>query len=250
MQCTRYILLIIVASIYSAGPLIANPTDTFQVANEAMKNGNLGDAIQLYEGLVSNGFGTADLHYNLGTAYLQEGTWVNARIHLERAKYLAPLNEDVETNLDFVRDKIGDYYAFPKYPLVGVVESLRTFLGRFAIPLSFLLIFIALFSLLILHQRQATPITRWALLGMGALLVGILPLLLAHTALERQQANMIIATTTGGLSEIPEDGGVIKEEIAAGIKLHIEEDYGTWLRVTTASGAEGWFKREQTRSLL
>jgi len=225
--------------------LQANPSDTFDLANKALAEGSTQDAVHLYETLVSNGYVSRDLYYNLGTAYATLGQVLPARLNLEKASYLAPADPAIHANLKQIRDEVGDFYTFPKYPLFGVIGWTRTFLfGNFWAWLT-LLIFLGLGALVIGYRLFQKKRLKWPIALASGLLLLCLPFLLASMAYERFHGDMVLLTTGGGLCEIPEDEATIIEKLEAGAKLHIEEEYGEWLRVTSATGSQGWLTRSE-----
>ncbi|MBX2814751.1 MAG: hypothetical protein KTR24_02090 [Saprospiraceae bacterium] len=231
--------------------LKGNPTDTFRLANEAHEKGAVDDAIRLYENLVEHGYGSSDLYYNLGTSYSTKEQWSKARLYLERARLRDPSSTPIEHNLRFVQDKVGDHYAFPRYPLSHTVEKMSAIVGSNGIPMLFFLCFLGLCSCLIyLKQVPSTVWGRRSLLISGVALLCTVPLLLGQIALERQQASMVVLMTDGHLSAIPEEGSDAVEQLAAGVKLSVTEDYGNWLKVDMANGSQGWIHRDMINPIV
>ena len=230
--------------------LQANPSDTFALANKALAEGSTQDAVHLYEVLVSNGYTSVDLHYNLGTAYAKLGETVQARLNLEKAKYLAPDDPDISRNLKLVRDEIGDYYTFPQYPLFGALGWTRTHLGSNFWGWTVLLLFMILGGLIIGYRLFQQSRLKWPIALSGALILCCIPFLIASMAYERFHSDMVLLSNSGGLIEIPEESGKIVEELQAGAKLHIEEEFGEWLRVSSATGTQGWLTRSETIKVI
>ena len=98
-----------------AGNVIASaPKDTFKLANEAFEKGAIDDAIHLYESIISNGFVSETIYFNLGTAYIKKKNWSAARFYLEKGIQEDPHHNGLEQNLAVVREQIDDLYNFPQ----------------------------------------------------------------------------------------------------------------------------------------
>ena len=95
---------------FLAFSLIAQPIEVLETANEYYANEEYQKAISLYDSILNAGYESAALYYNLGNAHYKNGDLTNAILHYERAKLLAPKDEDIQYNLDllnqFVIDKI------------------------------------------------------------------------------------------------------------------------------------------------
>ncbi len=80
---------------------------TKQNADEAYMQGNYQQAIADYKDLLRQGV-SAGIYYNLGNAYYRSDSLTQAILAYERAARLAPADEDIRFNLQFVRSKTID----------------------------------------------------------------------------------------------------------------------------------------------
>lgn len=72
-------------------------------ANVLAANGRTAEAIRAYENLVSQGMDDANLYFNLGNAYYQNGELGQAILNYRRAEQLAPRDGDIQHNLALAR---------------------------------------------------------------------------------------------------------------------------------------------------
>ena len=87
----------------------------FDMANEEYKDGSYENAITLYEGLLSSpGIKAADIHYNIGNAAFKLDNYGGAISSYRRALRLAPRNQDIVANLEFVREATLDRIDQPR----------------------------------------------------------------------------------------------------------------------------------------
>lgn len=241
--------LCIVLSIFCSGSLLANPTDTFRLANESLSEGAIRDAIHLYESLVDQGFSSVALDYNLGTAHAQTKDWVKARLYLERAQHKAPLNEEIAQNIALVRDEIGEYYSFPKYPLDSIIGWIRTHLGSYFLPIVQLMLFGALLAFLYLWRNKPSASLKRIVILSACLMLLVLPLTIAQQLDDRRFQKMVLLIQDYELKLQPETASSAVETLPAGTKLMVQEKFGGWWQVETATGEEGWIQAEMAALL-
>ena len=67
----------------------------FASANQAYLAGKVDEAVEGYEKLIAEGYGSSDVQYDLGTALLAQGKLGRAVLALERAKRQAPGDDDI-----------------------------------------------------------------------------------------------------------------------------------------------------------
>lgn len=84
------------------------PEAVFARANAAYEDGDYDAAIETYGQLVAMGAEDRDLYYNLGNAYFKSGRLGYAVLYYERARQLAPRDEDIRSNLALTRSLLAD----------------------------------------------------------------------------------------------------------------------------------------------
>ncbi len=99
--------LMVVASLARA-ETTDTPAQMFERANAAYEAGNYSAAVEDYEHVAAAGVIAPDLFYNLGNAYFKQGDLGRAVLWFERARRLAPRDEDVRENLDLTRSLLRD----------------------------------------------------------------------------------------------------------------------------------------------
>ena len=75
----------------------------FDQANAAYLSGDISRAVAGYEALLEEGLVSPELETNLGAAYLRQGKRGLAALHLERALFLDPSDDDARADLLEVR---------------------------------------------------------------------------------------------------------------------------------------------------
>src|SRR5256886_10204573 len=84
-------------------PAEARGNALFDQANAAYLSGETSRAVAGYEALLEEGLVSPELETNLGAAYLRQGKRGLAALHLERALFLDPSDDDARADLLEVR---------------------------------------------------------------------------------------------------------------------------------------------------
>lgn len=102
---------------------INSPVELFNQGNEYYKNGDYHSAITCYEQalrLCPN----KDIHYNLGNAYFKASKLGKAIAQYRRARLLAPRDQDIIYNLNFLRRYRIDKTEEPKNPIIYFLSQI------------------------------------------------------------------------------------------------------------------------------
>src|SRR5438445_11782944 len=77
-------------------------------ANQHFEKGESEEALEIYLGLVRQGFVGAALYYNLGNVYYRRGERGQAVLWYKRAERLSPRDPDIVFNLELALSHIRD----------------------------------------------------------------------------------------------------------------------------------------------
>ena len=80
----------------------------FALANKQYQENAFGQAIELYQQILESGIKTPEVLYNLGNAYYKEKNLGHAILYYEKAKLLAPHDDDINRNLAIANARIVD----------------------------------------------------------------------------------------------------------------------------------------------
>ncbi|MEM0961246.1 MAG: hypothetical protein AAGK21_01740 [Bacteroidota bacterium] len=83
------------------------PADLFERGQTLLAEGDTLGAVAVWNAARPDGLASAEVEYNLGTLALRRGETGRARLHLERAARLAPLDEDIARNVSLARERSG-----------------------------------------------------------------------------------------------------------------------------------------------
>ncbi len=248
MKRLLFSILSIWLSVFAAN---AMQSDTFQLANTALSEGKVDDAIQLYTTLADKGYGSATLYYNLGTAYAQKESWGKARLFLERAQLEKPLSKEIEQNLEYVKDEVGDLYHFPAYPLSSFIKAVHNVMGQDILAIC-LWIFFAITLMMLFRWKVKKAAGQWQLLTyiFGSILLLVLTLFLLERAYLKFHDKMVIASNTKEVYQVPDNAAATVVSLRAGYKLRVLEDLGEWKRIDLSDGTEGWITSQDLMKVV
>ncbi|MDR0814156.1 MAG: tetratricopeptide repeat protein [Bacteroidales bacterium] len=205
------------------------------------------EATRLYQTLVDSGWTSATLYYNMGNACFKNHDVKSAILYYERAKRLAPNDEDLDWNLQLTRSLIFDKVeAVPELFFITWGKNLRDLFSVRAWSWLSISFFIAslLMALGFLFLRKLN-------LKRIAFSVGVVTFLLcigSFTFGFLQKANVerideaIVFVPSVTLKSSPDDSGNNLFILHEGVKVYITDRVGDWCEVRIADGNKGWMR--------
>lgn len=223
----------------------------FTEANEAYSREDYASARRDYEKLLAQGYGGADVLYNLGTVALAQGDLGLAVLSLERALRAGGRAEDVEAQLALARERQLD-------KVVGAMAE-EDFLPRLvaatdgrAVTLVFLAAWLGGFALLGLY-RLVRPASRTLVALLAALvLLAAIPaalLLAAHAWVHHSVHEAVVRAPTLQARDLPQDKARVAFEVHAGLKVRVLDRSGPYVHLRLPNGLQGWAQAEGIEAL-
>ena len=121
-----YLLLILVLPLSSFGNDDVNAL--FKQANKFYTRANYPEAIKAYQQILADGYQSATVYFNLGNAYYKSDSVSSALLYYEKARKMAPGDEDVSFNIQLANQKTTDKIdAKPDFFLANWWNSLILF---------------------------------------------------------------------------------------------------------------------------
>ncbi|QQS37514.1 MAG: tetratricopeptide repeat protein [Ignavibacteriales bacterium] len=221
-------------------------------ANELYINKNYDSAISEYEKLVSEGFESVELFYNLGNAYYRSGRYGYAVLNYERALKLSPADEDVIHNIALVNSQLVDKVdTLPKFFLFQWWESLLAVFSlsgwttiAYILLILVLLAAIGYFFSITLVQQKISVVS-----GIVSIILLLLSVSILIVRLNREvnlKAGVVVeqaVTVKLAPDEKSNDGFIIHE----GLKVKVEDRIDDWLKIRLEDGKIGWIPGDKVR---
>ena len=209
--------------------------------------GDYQKAVEAYNKVLNNGFESAELYYNLGNAYYKSQQIPNAILNYERAKKLAPNNNDIDFNLKlaqkFVVDKID---VIPKIFFVKWIKNLinlnssnawaiYSMIG-FVICITFLLLFFLINTVFV--KKLSFYITIiFFIISIASFGFSNIQ---KKKLLNHNEAIVFIPTVT--VKSSPDQSGNELFLIHEGLKVTITDSLGDWREIQLSDGNKGWLE--------
>lgn len=240
MKTLISIILILLISTY------AYSQDTLLVkANQHYAGGNYEQAIEIYQQILNSRMESAEVYYNLGNAYYKTGQFTKSIISYERAKLLAPYDEDIQFNLEIANQHVVD--AIEPLPQVFFIRWWSDLSNKFSADgwakisvMTFILTLILAGLFFFTNSSGLKRTSFW---------VGILTLavsVFSYNFAARQEKRMtehrhaIITQPSVTVKSSPSEGGTNLFLIHEGLKVEIKDSLGTWKEIRLADGNQGW----------
>jgi tetratricopeptide (TPR) repeat protein len=226
--------------------LTAQSQDSLLVrANQQYADGKYTEAISLYEQILKNNLSSAEVYYNLGNAYYKTAQFTRAIISYERARLLAPNDDDILFNLEVANQHVVD--AINPLPKVFFIRWWHNLANKFSadgwakINMTAFILALILAGLFFLSSSRGLKRSSFWL---GILLLAIS--FLSYNFAARQEKRMtehrfaIITQPSVTVKSSPSDGGTNLFMIHEGLKVEILDNLGTWNEIRLADGNQGW----------
>lgn len=226
--------------------LAANPA-SFEAANQSYQNGDYTEAIQQYEALLGEDYLSADLHYNLGSAYFRKNELAKAVLHFEKAALLAPRDQSIQHNLDVIRKKLPDQLdVIPDFFVSKWWTSTQQLAGPCIWAGICLLIVWAGGAGFILWVRGKNRKLRKQgfILGLVLSILSFLPMALGFSAAKAQKhsGRAVLMAAETSLKSAPDEMSEDILTLHAGTSLILLDEIGEWKKIRLCNGEEGWLE--------
>ena len=251
IKLNRWLILAFVLAI--AVPIFAitpeELADLYNRGNEAYRDKDFATAIKEYTAAIDSGGVSAELFYNLGNAYFRAGSLANAILWFERARILAPTDDDINNNLQFVQKLTQDK-----------IESLyRGLLIVWFIKLIESISFDKYWWILLIVSLLATGATIYKIFQLKgkwlAIILWIIFLVLlagwyfkGNRIWERNLA--VVMFPKVDVRSAPEQDSEILFTIHDGTILGIKECRRNWYRIVLADGHTGWLPAKSVEKVF
>jgi len=217
----------------------------FEQANGLYRSGSYEKAAELYEQILKNGYESPALYYNLGNAYFKVQNIPAAILSYERAKRLAPHDEDILYNLRLANLRVVD--KIEPLPQLFVFEWWGSFVAllpseRWAV-VGILALWIAVIG------GAAYWVVRGELIRRISFFISVLMIVLTCVAFasgmqryhaEQNAASAIVFAQSVSVKSAPDAQSTDLFVLHEGVKVDVMDTVGDWKKVRLADGKEGW----------
>lgn len=244
----KYSLLVFALTLVQVG--WAQPAalqDSIVQADKYYNAGKYNDAVRTYQSVISKGFESPVLYFNLGNAFYKAGNATYAILNYERARKLSTNDEDIAYNLELARKQIVDNIALiPEPGFLGWGKQLISLRSADQWAMQSLItffIFLGMFGLFLFSRTsQMKRMAFWiAVVAFGYSITtysfgsSIRSALLNHNS-------GVITERSLRVKGSPSETGTELFIIHEGLTVQITDKLGDWVEIRLPDGNKGWIK--------
>lgn len=224
-----------------------NNTQLWEKANAHYTTEDYQQAITLYEQILSSGHESAKLYFNLGNAYYKAGDINKALLNYERAKLLAPNDENIDFNIKMANQFVVTSIEPLPLPFflrwrTSVINMYPADIWSIISIFSFVL-FLGLIGLFIFSRnvsiRRISFLTGIFMVIFSGFTYSF-ALKQKKKIMERNSAIVFCPRVT--VKSSPSSTGTDLFLIYEGLKVEITDSIGNWKEIKLVDGNEGWLQ--------
>jgi tetratricopeptide (TPR) repeat protein len=190
-----------------------------------------------------------EIYFNLGNSYFKTGQFTLAILNFERAKLLAPNDEDIAFNLQVANQKVVD--SIQELPGIFIVRWWESLINSqntdtwavFSI-LGFIVFLVMLGFYFFARTSEIKRLTFW----LGCFLIFFTILSWSFAAKQKNRMvnhnYAIVMEPTVTVKSSPSEKGTNLFVIHEGLKVRITDKLGDWVEISLADGNKGWLLTE------
>ena len=221
------------------------PEEKYKQAGELYGSGDYSGAAAIYRKLWEEGYRSEGLLYNTGNAFFKSGDNASAILFYERAKLLAPADEDIDYNLQIARSRITDRFeTVPQLFFVRWFDFLALLASTNIWAVAALAMFVAslLLALVFLTKSRARGRLLSFWLSLASLILAILMVSLAvrNNSLVNHNPRAVITCGIVTGRSAPGETGNELFVIHTGTTVTVEQELGSFREVRLPDGNKGW----------
>jgi len=228
--------------------------DLITIGDTAYNDERFLDAVENYETVLSEGYESAELYYNLGNAYFNLNNLPAAILNYERAKVLAPRDADIMFNLSIANSMIPDKIeVVPEIFYLRWWKIIRNNFNLYTWTIASIAVFTVLIICIGIFVLSGSVLMRklafWA--GIVSVLISIVCFSMTYSKYQIQSKHLeaIVFSPTITIKSSPNQLGKDLFVIHEGAKVYIMEEMNEWANIKIANGSTGWMPLSSLRRI-
>ena len=221
------------------------PAELYKTASQLYKAGQFEQAAADYEKIISRGYKTAEVYYNLGNCYYKQNTLNKAIVNYERGLKLAPQDEDIQHNLAIANTKVVDKIVpVPALAILNAWDnfvSIRSSNGWALLAVGFIWLALVFFAIYLFVGIRKVSFSLGSLFVIVSLV--FIGLAVKQSNKEQQADAAILMVSNSFVKSAPDANGNDQFMLHEGVKFQILDRVGEWSKIRLADGKVGWIER-------
>lgn len=216
----------------------------FKNGNDQYAKGAYEAALKHYKDIEKEGYRSAELYFNLGNTYFKLDSLAAAILYYERARLLAPADEDILFNLDLANQKTVD--RVDRMPVLFIkdwwqkLSSKLSLEGWSFIMITFIWVSVIFFAVYFLSKKRTAKMVSFSVASV--FLVSAIITFIVASSLNNRMNNEkegIIFYPTVTIKSAPATGKELFV-LHEGTKVRILEHTDGWVKIRLGNGNVGW----------
>jgi len=228
-------------------PAKAQVDSLFHKANIYYKNTDYEKAANYYRKIMEQGQVSAALYYNMGNTFFKMNRLAPAILYYEKAKVLAPNDEDIQYNLDLANGMVTDKIeALPQFFIKRWYQNIVKSFHSDTWALISLILFIVMLVSFAVYLYSTRLI--WKKGGFWIAVFTILLFTFALTSSFKQKHKLedkdkaIVFNKSVTVKSSPSQSGTELFVLHEGTKVTLLSEDGEWREIKLRDGSKGWLK--------
>ncbi|MBU0489470.1 MAG: tetratricopeptide repeat protein [Bacteroidetes bacterium] len=250
----RIIRILAVVFLLSPAFLHAGPEEFYQNGLTEYTAGDYTGAIESWLQVSESGFESPELYYNLGNAYYKTGNIPSTILYFEKARKLAPNDEEILFNLKIANLKVID--KTEELPLLLIEKWWENTVSLFhadnwAIFSILLLLFVFIFLALRRFSVRKGFRYFYASLSVVFIFLTLLCFVFSETQRDRllNEYEAVVFTPMVSVKSSPDEKGMDIFIIHEGTKVEITDHIEDWCEIRLQNGSVGWLKASDIQAI-
>jgi len=252
-----YPILLLILTILPAEKIYPNKSDfslLYEIGNQQYNEANFDSALVVYKRIYNSGYTSPELLYNIGNTYFKLRNIPSTILFYEKALKLAPNDEDLKHNLSIANSRIID--KIEPVPQLFIKNWWDTFYKMlsadwwavvFLISLSFLLLFIVIFT--VSDNRSFRKLSFFLGLMFLLLTIGTFGMASQKYYYTKSINEAIVFTPTITVKSSPSASSVDLFVLHEGTKVSLLDEVDGWKEIKIANGSVGWLPSESLKGI-
>jgi tetratricopeptide (TPR) repeat protein len=217
--------------------------------NRHYLNKNFSMAADCYSRVISSGYESAELYYNLGNAFYKTGDMARSILYYEKALLLQPGDADTRQNLALANQRIIDKIdVIPAFFIKRWINTLKGMFSPNQWAIACLLLFAAslgCFTLFFLSNNLALKKAGFSS-GVIVLMITIAGLSLMYSRMHeiRKHNAAIIMVPSVNARSSPDEQSTNVFVLHEGTRVLVTDSVQQWKEISLANGNKGWIPGE------
>jgi tetratricopeptide (TPR) repeat protein len=241
-----FLALVLFAGVSRA--IAQSPDQLYQQADSLYQQKKFAEARDLYEAIVSNGYVSGDLLYNLGNTYYRLSDLGRAILNYERARRFLPGDDDLRHNLQLANLRVVDRIEpTPRLFLWdwwdGIKGAISSQSAAWLVLIFLMLLAAAAITMMLSQTYGVRKIALTGGLVAAFFLAFALILTIQKITEEDRQDEAVVVAEITTVKNSPDQRSTDAFVLHAGVKVRLIDSVNDWVQIRLADGKVGWMER-------